>query len=145
MEREGFDVLDSIDSQEKFIEWWDAVQTIESGSRIHDICLVEPLLLCGKQNDAEYEISISFIQGVDSYVSYLEHVECAGIGRDDIYEQRIRNSSRNELTLWRWCIGRNQKELQKYISENYSRNMAWVQQHGIPTDLMTQPRTLLNI
>lgn len=144
MTDEGFDILDTIATQEKLLEWWDAVQVIDTGRRIHDIHLVEPLLLCGKQHDAEYEISVSFIQGMDAYVSYMDHVESGSFSEDQSYEWRIWISARKQLNLWRWCIGRNQNELRTYINENYNRNMAWIQKYGIPTKLLTQPRTLDN-
>lgn len=63
MEQEGFDVLDTIDTQEKILEWWDAVQVVDTGERIHSICLVEPLLLCQRYQDAENELSTSLKTG----------------------------------------------------------------------------------
>ena len=145
MEQVGFDVLDSIDTQEKLLEWWDTVQVIDTGHRIHDIHLVEPLLLCGKRHVAEYEISVSFIQGMDAYISYLNRVESGIFSKDNAYEQRIWNSAGKQMDLWRWCVGRNKEELCKYIKQNYNRNMAWIQEYGIPIVLLTQPRTLETI
>lgn len=145
MEQEGFDVLDSIDTQEKLLEWWNMVQIIDAGQRIHDIHLVEPFLLCGNGRDAEYEISVSFIHCMDAYVSYLDLVESGSLRKDEAYDQRIWNNVRNQLNLWRWCVGRNKKELQKCIDDNYNRNIVWIQKYGVPTRLLTPKRSLENI
>ena len=142
MEQGAFDVLDAIDTQEKLVEWWDAVQTIDTGRRIHDIHLVEPLLLCGNQHDAECEISVSIAQGMDAYASYLDRVECGCYNKDTSYEQRFWNSARKQLDLWRWCIGRDQNKLREYLSENYKRNLLWAHKYEIPTVSLTPPRSV---
>ena len=141
----GFNVLDTITTQEKLLEWWDAIQVIDTGSRIHDLHLVEPLLLCGNINCAEVEISISYIQCMDAYISYLDHVRCGRFIKDNSYEQRIRNSLSEQLQLWRWCAGRNKEELNEYLQANYARNMAWVQKYGIPAVQISQPRFLESV
>ena len=144
MENNGFDVLDSITTQEQLLKWWDMIQVIDTGCRIHDLQLVEPLLLCGKLDDAQNEISTSFIHGIDAYISYLDHMENGRIAKDYSYEQRLGLAARQKLQLWRWCIGRNTVELNNYIQTNYEQNIAWVQKYGIPTILLAPPRTLVN-
>ena len=140
MECRGFDILDEICTQEKLIEWWDAVQVVDIGHRIHDIHLVEPLLLCGNIKDAQGEISASFIQDIDAYVSYLDYVDSGVLSKDDSYDQRIRCGAKHQLKLWRYCIGRNNVGLHEYIEANYVRNMAWVQKYGIPATSLIQHR-----
>lgn len=140
MECDGFDILDEINTQEKLIEWWDSVQVVDTGHRIHDIHLVEPLLLCGNIKDAQNELSVNFIQDIDAYVSYLDHVDSGVLSKDDSYDQRIRCGVKHQLNLWRNCIGGNKKELHEYIEANYIRNMAWIQKYGIPTIFLTQHR-----
>lgn len=136
----GFDILDSIDTQESLLNWWDQIQISDTGQRIHDLHLVESLLLCGRYYEAETEISMSFIHGMDAFMSYCDHVERGDIQRELSYEQRIWDSANKEMILWRWCIGRNHTKLRQYINANYNRNMEWICKYGIPVDRHTHER-----
>lgn len=142
MEQCGFDVLDTINTQEKFLELWNAIQTTADGNRIHDPKLVEPLLLCRIRNEAEYEISTNIIQSTDAYMGYLDRVKCGYLSKDSAYETRYWNKMRKELKLWK-CIARfRYDDLERYIAENYNRNIEWAKQYGIPTTLLTHSRVL---
>ena len=142
MEHGGFDVLDAINSQEKFLELWDAIQTNADGNRIHDPKLVEPLLLCHKRSEAEYEISTHIVQSTDAYMGYLDRVECGYFAKDGSYETRYWNAMRKDLKRWKLIARYRHDELGRYIAENYNRNMAWAEEYGIPTTLLTHPRAL---
>ena len=142
MEEKGFDVLDEISSQEKLLEWWNSVQVIDTGYRMHSISLVEPFLLCGLLHEAECEISVSYIQTMSAYFSYKAHVESGRLEAYYPYEQRIWESAERDLTFWHWCMGRQYKEFDAYIHENYQRNMEWIQKYGIPTISLSSPRSV---
>lgn len=145
MEQTGFDVLDSINTQEKFLEWWERVHVIDNGQRIHDIQLVEPFLLCGKLPEAEYEISVSFIQTASAYESYRKYVESGLQEPHPPYEQRLLQSAERDMVLWHWCMGRQYDSFQTYIQENYQRNMEWVQKYRIPSTVFAQPRIIADL
>lgn len=142
MEQGGFDALDEINSQEKFLEWWGAVQVIDTGYRVHDISLVEPFLLCGKLHEAECEISVSYIQTMSAYYSYKNRVESGMLESCHQYVQRILESTERDLTFWHWCMGRKHEEFHSYICENYHRNMEWMCKYGIVTSQCNRQRNL---
>lgn len=142
MEQGGFDVLDSVNSQEEILELWDAIQTTADGNRIHDPILVEPLLLCRRKNEAEYEISTNIVQSTDAYMSYMDRVECGYLAKDSAYETRYWDKMRRQLNLWKLIARDRHDGLDHYISENYSRNLSWAKQYGIPTDMLSSPRAL---
>jgi hypothetical protein len=142
MERSGFDILDKIVTQEKFVEYWEKIQVIDTGHRVNSLCLVEPFLLCGRMRDAEYEISMSFIHSMSAYEAYQKHLETGVIEPEPSYEEKLLQGANQKLKLWHLCQGRQFRELQSYIDDNYQRNMGWIQDYGIPTVLFTRERLL---
>lgn len=145
MAQYGFDSLDSINSQEAFLNCWSAIQTDASGGIIHDSQLVEPFLLCARQDDAEKEICTSFMHCMGSFYSYLDHVESGRFAPNLTYENEIHEKAKKKLHLWTCCIGHNYNELDSYIKENYNRNLSWLYKYGIPTYLPLQPRSLVDM
>ena len=145
MEQCGFDTLDTIDTQERLLELWDAIQTTADGNKIHDPQLVEPLLLCRKKDEAEYEISTHIAQSTDAYMSYLDRVECGYLTKDSSYETRYWNKMRHELKLWRMIAWYHHDDLGRHVAENYNRNLMWAKQYGIPTSMLLPPRTLQRV
>jgi hypothetical protein len=144
MEEVGFDVLDTINTQEAFLDWWAKVEVLSSGMRIHDIRLVEPFLLCGQVYEAEIEISTSFIHGISAYRSYQKRIEQGLDEHYPPYEQRIQESAEKELTLWHWCMSKKYDEMSQYISDNYQRNCTWIKKYGIPVIQHSQQRSMPN-
>jgi hypothetical protein len=142
METVGFDILDSIDTQEAYISWWSKVQTIDDGYRIHALQLAVPFLMCGQWHEAEYEISVSFIHRMDAYMDYLERVESGLLKSEEVYEYRVRAGIAKEITLWRWCMGMNRESLDAYIHENYCTNMSNMSKYSIPVIRHTERKLL---
>lgn len=135
MEETGFDVLDNISTQESLLEWWETVQTVASGDRVHTLQLFVPFLLCGRIADAETEIRISHAQCVSALQSYRNRVDQGYIPRDYTYEQRVREKADNEMHLWTCLNELNFNNLYSYMRDNYLRNISWIRKYGIP---MTQ-------
>ena len=128
----GFEILDTIATQESLIEWWRAVHVTDTGKHIHDFQLVAPLILCEYIDDAETEICVSYMQHMSSLQSYLNHVKQGNILHNSAYEQSVRRQTDTEMALWKHLISRRYNELNMYLKENYLRNMSWVCKYEIP-------------
>lgn len=142
METAGFDILDTVDTQEAMLDLYEKIEVCDDGEVIHDLALAEPFLLCGRQKDAKIEISTSIAHCVSVYDSYTSRVEAGMQARDASYEQRIRDDLAHMMVLWNLCLGKRDPEIDEYIAENYHRNLAWIRKYGVPTHQMTAQRHL---
>ena len=131
MEKDGFDALDSISTQEALLSLYTSVETVSDGGRIYNLCLVAPFFLTGNIREAEIEISRHFIQSSEALRYNRLHMQQNNIPWDENYEKRVNLALDEDRMLWHMCMSRNYKKMEQYLEENYLRNIVWAKRSGI--------------
>lgn len=145
MEEYGFDALDALDTQEKYLDFWSAVNQIPAvgGGRVHSFQLIAPFLMCGKTEEAVFEISRAFTHTMVSF--YREGDILLQNGQQDVYLQKEAEKKvllSMHMQLWHWIVGQKFEEVNRYLSESYCQNMSWVEKYGIPLSPNFVPRQI---
>lgn len=132
MEQGGFDLLDQVKTQADMLELYREKANYFSRG-IHNLALVASHLLCCNMFDAEVEVTWCFTQRMMGTFSQNQQLINEGRNEeflDEIYKQMERSA--HVRLLWNAFMGQRNDWLASFLTENYERNMGWVEKYGIP-------------
>lgn len=133
MRDKGFDVLDSVDSQERFLELYGRVFLNAEGGRMHRSFLIAPFLMSGDMENALFEICYSYTHGMNGF--YHENHPLLAAGQYEEYCQKEICTIENLhviRTLWLAWLCSDQRTFSEYLQSNIKRNLKFVEEHNIP-------------
>ena len=134
MEEMGFAFLNEITDQEKLLEA--RLRTDSNyGNRskwIHDLWLSAPLMVCGRWDDATYEVCHHYTHSWEIF-----HGRYDALRNDEHYREYLAKEDefmeKLKLTrlMWTKLLVRDYAWIQDFLSDNLNRNMLRLREHGI--------------
>lgn len=129
----GFSVLDSLNSQEKLLEFRNKVMLSSRNSRIHSFDLVGPYLVCGNIEDALFEINHQYTHSVVGFFRENDCLLSLGETKKYLSELSALKERLNEAEcLWVALISSKYDFVHSYLNETFERNCVLARKNNIP-------------
>lgn len=130
----GFDVLDEVNTQERLLDLRLKIERTQEGKRLHNLDFADLFLITGQGEEANFELSHCLAHHTVGFRLTNEQLLHTGQYEEYCKElERTWEMGVNRVAeLWRHYLTHNYKELYRYLSDNYDRNMKWIEQYGIP-------------
>jgi hypothetical protein len=132
MKDAGFSILDTINSQAALLDIWNRAVTTASGARVHSLNLVAPFLMCGKFEDAFFEIDHQYTHRM---IGFFKTYDCLlHNGKTSEYWDQLhllKEDLREATDLWLAMIGHKDDYVRNYLNQNFERNVLWAQKYSI--------------
>lgn len=138
MEHGGFDVLDKVKTQADMLQLYrEKANRFPCGT--HDLALVAPHLLCRNMFEVEVEVTWNFMQRM--MATFSNNKQLLNERSEEFMDELLASmeSSSNTIHLWNALMGQRNDWLATFLTENYERNMGWVEKYGIPIHPNYQP------
>ena len=140
----GFDLLDEVKTQERLLDLRLQIFRNHEEKRLHSLDLADLFLVTGQGEEANFELSHSLAHHMVGFRRTNEQL--LRTGRYEAYCQELERAwetwVKRAAELWTWYLTHNHKELQRYLYDNFNRNIKWIEQYGIPIADDFRPRSI---